>query len=130
MSAPPTLTLTELRKLADVILDYFSGDAAYWRPQFITSSTSGPLSVSFAFREPEPEYAAALLDALRDGLAEGYTSPDAQRAETLVSPPSGAAADAVVTFYPREQGGDSGIGYDIGFRDSDEVWWGWFNLNV
>ena len=130
MSTAPTLTATELRKLADVILDYFSGDAAYWRPQFITSSTGGPLSVRFAFREPQPEYATALLDTLRGGLSQGYTSPDAQRAETLVSPPHGATADAAVTLYPREQEGDSGIGYDIGFRDSDEVWWGWFNLTV
>lgn len=126
----PAPTAADLRKLADIILDYFSGDAAYWRPQFITSSTTGPLSLTFAFREPQPAFAVALLAALRDGLAQGYISPDAQRAEKLVPASCGAAADAAVTFYPREQEGESGIGYDIRFRDSDDVWWGWFNLNV
>ena len=126
----PSPTDSDLRELADIILDYFSSDAAYWRPQFIQSSASGPLSVRFAFRPPAPEYAATLLHAITELLAPGYTAEEAQPANALSLPTSDEAADATVTFYPREQDGSSGIGYDISFRESAEVWWGWFALNV
>jgi hypothetical protein len=115
---------------AERIADYFSRDAATWRPRYIHLPATRPVFVAFRFAQPAPDYAPLLLDSLHRATTPTRTEAAHEHAMPISSPPAGRQPDATVTFTAEERDGSTGVAYELSFRHSYESFPGWFALTV
>jgi len=118
---------TSVQEVAVTIAEYFSDDAASWRPVHVHSWDS-VTSIRFRwFAERPPDFGAGLFDVLKVILADSFRSLSTTRAVPIVwSVDDDATAE--VTFVERQQEGQDGLAYELRFRDSTDLFPGWFAL--
>ena len=117
---------SQIDELSERMVEYFSEDAAAWRPAHVAIPLDQPLTVDFRFEDGEPFYAQSLLRGLRERLASPYVNHEASQAAAIMHARPGEMPDATIELYPDARDGQEGIAYQLTFADSVEVFPGWF----
>lgn len=113
--------------LAEYMADCFSRDPTYW-PRGAPAAGL-PIPVSFRwFGAITPAVGSELMAQLVEVLREPYRSEEESSAALPVHVASANDADSVIVLADVYQDGKPGVGYEIQFACTTDVWPGWFAL--